>query len=305
MRPISLVWGDLGQQVRTLRHDLANPLYESLATAQARKLWDLLIAPFSDSIPAGGTLVLLPHGPLHELPFEALLDPAGKPLFERWKTSIAPSVSALDFARHRHSAPSPKDSFLAFSSGQGLSLPVEESAEISAYFGTNTFHPTEALYLAYEKLVPQARHLFIATRGIYTEGSRRQTYLEIQPTPGLHDSRLSAAEIANIPLQAELVTVAACDTSYGRALLSDERLDLTRAFLIAGAAAVLATRWKVPEDRTTSQFLSDFYRAYRQGGPGGTGLRKDEALTESRRLSRERGDPAQVWAAWVLVGDGR
>jgi len=88
-------------------------------------------------------------------------------------------------------------------------------------------------------------------------------------------------------------------------LLSDERLDLTRSFLIARAAAVLATRWKVPENEATSRFLFDFYRAYRQGGPEGKGLRKDEALTEARRLSRERGDPAQIWAAWVLVGDAR
>jgi len=71
------------------------------------------------------------------------------------------------------------------------------------------------------------------------------------------------------------------------------------------AIPILATRWKVPENEATSRFLFDFYRAYRQGGSEGKGMRKDEALTETRRLSRERGDPAQVWAAWVLVGDAR
>jgi hypothetical protein len=43
-----------------------------------------------------------------------------------------------------------------------------------------------------------------------------------------------------------------------------------RAFLIAGAA----TRWKVPDEPATTRFLLDFYRVYRQGGPGGKGLRK-------------------------------
>jgi len=75
--------------------------------------------------------------------------------------------------------------------------------------------------------------------------------------------------------------------------------------LAAGTAAVLATRWKVPEDIRTSRFLLDFYREYRQGGENGKGLRKDQALTIARRLSRKRGDPAQVWAAWVLIGDAR
>ena len=113
------------------------------------------------------------------------------------------------------------------------------------------------------------------------------------------------AEIAAVPLSAELVALEACDTERGETRSNDERLDLTRAFLTAGAASVLATRWKVPDEPATTRFLLDFYRAYRQGGPGGKGLRKDQALTEARRRSRERGDPAQVWAAWVLVGDAR
>ncbi|HEX4959736.1 MAG TPA: CHAT domain-containing protein, partial [Thermoanaerobaculia bacterium] len=307
VRSVALSWLGLGREIRELTHDLANPILETDAEAQARKLWDLLIGPFSEEIPEGGPLVLVPHGPLHELPFEALLDPAGKPLFEHWQISVTPSASALDFARRRHASPSPSDSFLGFASGRGLNLPTAEVAEISGFFGTGqaAFHPTAANFKNYLERVAQARHLLIATRGVHVEGSRSETYLEIDPTPEVHDSRLSAAEIATIPLQAELVTLAACDTSYGHALLSDERLDLTRSFLIARAAAVLGTRWKVPEDAVTSRFLADFYRLYRHGGPQGKGLRKDEALTEARRRSRERGDPSQLWAAWVLVGDAR
>jgi CHAT domain-containing protein len=107
----------------------------------------------------------------------------------------------------------------------------------------------------------------------------------------VHDSRLSVAEIAAIPLTAELVALEACDTARGETQQSDERLDLTRAFLTAGAASVLATRWKVPDEPATTRFLLDFYHAYRQGGPA-----------EARRRSRERGAPAQGWAARVLVG---
>jgi CHAT domain-containing protein len=307
LQSIPISQSELGRRIRAFSHDLANPLLERRSEAYALQLWNLLIAPFNDRLPTSGHLVLVPHGPLHELPFEALRDTGGKRLFERWQISITPSVSALAFARRRHAMPLTTDSFLGFSSGRGLNLPAGEVAEISRFFGTGetAFHPTAANYQNYVQLAAQARHLLIATRGVHSEGSRTGTYLEIDPTPEVHDSRLTAAEIATIPLQAELVSLAACDTSHGRALLSDERLDLTRSFLIARAAAVLATRWKVPEDAATSRFLADFYRAYRRGGPRGTALRKDEALTEARRRSRERGDAAQVWAAWVLVGDAR
>ena len=216
-------------------------------------------------------------------------------------------MSTLARVRERHREPRPQDGFLAFSSGRGLELPQAEAGEVARLFGNAkaAFKPTEARFENYERLVPRARQLLIATTGTWVPGDPWQTYLEILPTRDVHDSRLSVAEIAAIPLSADLVTLAACDTARGETRSNDERMDLTRAFLIAGAASVLATRWKVPEDPATSRFLLDFYRAYRQGGPGGQGLRKDQALTEARRRSRERGDPAQVWAAWVLVGDAR
>ncbi len=304
---IDLAWNDLGAAVEDFAYDLSNPLYEPGARRSARKLWDRIVAPVEKHLPGSGALTVIPHGPLHELPFEALVDPDGNFLFERWRVSVAPSVSALAFARGRHRPAQPSDSFVGFSSGQGLSLPDVEIGEIAPFFGGDkvTFRSTEAYFENYERLAPGADHLFIASRGVHVPGSRTETYVEILPTPGVHDSRLHAVEIAATEIQAQLVVLAACDTGRGEAFLSDERLDLTRAFLIAGASSVLATRWKVPESRATSRFLIDFYRAYRTGGPDGRGMRKDEALNEARRQSVARGDPAQLWAAWVLVGDPR
>ncbi|HEY0557496.1 MAG TPA: CHAT domain-containing protein, partial [Thermoanaerobaculia bacterium] len=304
---IDLPRDHLTEAVQRYIHDEANPFYADRAAQQSRELWDRLIAPFAAHLSAGGPLVIVPHGPLHELPFETLVDPAGTPLFERWVLSFAPSVSTLARARQRHKEPQPKDSFLAFSSGHGLELPEAEAGEVAQFFGNDkaAFKPTEARFENYEHLVPGARQLLISTNGTWVPGDQRKTYLEILPTRDVHDSRLSVAEIAAIPLTAELVALEACDTERGETRSNDERLDLTRAFLTAGAASVLATRWKVPDDPATSRFLLDFYHAYRQGGPGGQGLRKDQALTEARRRSRERGAPPQVWAAWVLVGDAR
>jgi CHAT domain-containing protein len=293
LRPIKVSRSELEKRIRDFYHDLAN----SGAEARAWGLWSLLIDPFIERLPKSGSLVLIPHGPLHELPFEALHDAEGKRLFERWRISVTPSVSALAIARSRHAAPLPDDFFVGFFSGRGLDLPREEVEKISGFFDSS--QAAEANYQNYESLAAHARHLLISTRGVQSEGSRTSTYLEIEPTAD-HENRLTAAEIAAIPLKAELVTLAACDTSSGQAPLSDERINVTRSFLIAGAAAVLATRWKLPEDAATSQFLADFYQAYRKDG-----MRKDEALTEARRLSRERGDPAQVWAGWVLIGDAR
>lgn len=298
---------ELDRRARRLVEDLANPVYESRAGEKLRELWASLIGPLADRLPAAGPLTLALHGPLHQIPFEALIDRNGDMLFERFDVAVTPSISTLHHVRNHHRPSRNDDVLLALAAGDGLNSPAVEVREIASIFDASRpdrFEPTVARYQTYETLAPRARHLFIASQAAYERGSRRLTYLQIEPSE-LHDGRLTAAEVASLPLDAELVTLAACDTAYAEVLLSDERLDLTRAFLAAGAAAVLASRWKVPEDDRTSRFLVDFYRAYRQGGPDGKGMRKDQALTEARRRSRKRADPARLWAAWVLVGDAR
>ncbi len=293
---------DLATTVRAFTRDLANPLFETRSRTAARELWDALIAPFAGSLPAGGPLTVVPHGVLYEVPFEALLDSDGQPFFTRWDVSVAPSASALVVARRRHHPPLAGDSFVA------LAGPGVPDLDVSALAGLVGGRPEAVVAVdlpTYVARATSARQLLFLTRGVHAQGSRTGTYLEVRPSREAHDGRLTMAEIATYPLAAELVALVACDTSYGPALMSGERLDLSRAFFLAGTAAILATRWKVPADDRTSRFLVDFYRLYRRGGTAGSGLRKDQALSAARRLARQRGDPAQVWSAWVLLGDPR
>jgi CHAT domain-containing protein len=308
VRRIALARDRLGEDVRALRHDASNPLWEARALARRRALFARLVAPFHGALAGARRLTIIPHGPLHELPFEALLDAAGAPLFERWHVAIAPSLSALHTLHTRRvqrQQPARDISFLGIAGGAGLSLPYREVADVGTWFGDTARIVTQQADTrrAYAELAPHARHILISSHGKHVARSR-SGYLELGAADGVA-ARLTAGDIAQLPLRAELVTLAACETARGEAMLSDERLDLARAFLIAGADAVLATRWRVPEHPSTRQFLLDFYQALHRGGPGGTAMRKDEALTEARRRSRARGDHAQLWAAWVLVGDAR
>jgi len=286
---------ELGEKAALLRRGLANPpLHHDEAEVPARDLWEALLAPFAGELPESGSLLVVPHGPLHQVPFALLTDPDGRPLFERFAVSVVPSLSAL--AVLRRCQPANPEAFVALIAGAGVARPAAIT-EIALLFGDGHRVEDQVDDDVYRNLAPGAGQLLIMTRGAHVPHSRTETFLEITPSDG-HDGRLNAAEIATIPLRAELVTLAACDTAAGEALMSDERLDLARAFLIAGTSSVLATRWKIPDDEDTIRFLLDFYRAYRQEG-----LRKDEALTVARHRSRRRGDPAQVWAAWVLIGD--
>ena len=67
-----------------------------------------------------------------------------------------------------------------------------------------------------------------------------------------------------MPLRADLVTLSACQTGMGSGWFSalpagDDFVGLTRAFLVAGSRAVLASLWEV-DDRSTVSLMEGFYR---------------------------------------------
>ena len=295
----------LGEAVKGLRKDLGNGLFPSRAEQRQRVLGDLLLEPFARKLRRVKHVRVVGHGPLHQLPFEALR-PGGKRL--GYAVSMAPSMWVLKELHRRQQALPAEESppLVALASGEGLQLPGPEINKIAEHYGSNRVlvYPEGSDLGAYQKLAPRARHLLIASHGVQEAGSLLGTYIELLPTART-DGRLSSVDIAETKLpNAELVTLAACDTARAEAALSDERLDLTRAYLVAGAAAVLGTRWRVPETESTTRFLVDFYRLLRKGGEGGNPLRKDEALKRAREEAQDRGEATRQWAAWVLIGDG-
>jgi CHAT domain-containing protein/tetratricopeptide (TPR) repeat protein len=108
-------------------------------------------------------------------------------------------------------------------------------------------------------------------------------------------------------LDAELVTLSACETGLGRATTTEGLLGFPFAFLRVGARSVVVSQWKVA-DRATAHFMRSFYEAWL----GPSGMSRAEALRHARIATRTWrnpagrrpwGDPA-FWAAFVLVEGG-
>lgn len=109
---------------------------------------------------------------------------------------------------------------------------------------------------------------------------------------------LQAWEIFDqVRLNAELVTLSACETALGRDAGGEGLLSLTRAFHYAGARSVLASLWRV-DDQATSVLMQRFYENIKAGAP------KDEALRRAQvATSREAGHShPYYWAAFQLSG---
>ncbi|CAG1015937.1 MAG: CHAT domain-containing protein [Rhizobiaceae bacterium] len=119
------------------------------------------------------------------------------------------------------------------------------------------------------------------------------------------DGLLTASEVSELQLSAEWVILSACNTAGGDGRADGEGLSgLARAFLYAGARAILASHWPVRDDAAA-------YLTTRAVGALASGEkpRRSEALRLAMMsLMQDAHDPSlahpSAWAPFVVVGEG-
>ena len=168
--------------------------------------------------------------------------------------------------------------------------------------------------------VPGAGLLHFAAHAVVDGARPLDAYLQLADAPNADDDgRLAAWEVlSQLRLNADLVTLSACRTARGRTLGGDGVLGLSQAFQVAGARAVLATLWDVP-DSATGELMESFYGALAGGHDAASALRaaqldslaRQRAQDQAgawrrlgrwlRRESRPDGSPFE-WAAFKLDG---
>lgn len=118
--------------------------------------------------------------------------------------------------------------------------------------------------------------------------------------PG-HDGLITASEIMDLKLDAELVILSACNTAGPDGQPGGDSLSgLARAFFYAGARALLVTHWRIP-DAPTKALMMRFLSALSSGNAtAAQALQQAQtALIDDPKLSHPLN-----WGAFSLVGDG-
>jgi CHAT domain-containing protein/Tfp pilus assembly protein PilF len=114
----------------------------------------------------------------------------------------------------------------------------------------------------------------------------------------IEDRYLTLKEIYQLPINARLVVLSACDTHIGRELRGEGVLGLSRGFVASGADGVVSTLWPV-SDKATALFMEQFYDALlAEGQPPAAAL---AAAQQSMRAIPRYRDPF-FWAGFVLLG---
>ena len=117
---------------------------------------------------------------------------------------------------------------------------------------------------------------------------------------------LTASEVSWLDLSGcELIVLSACETALGESRSGEGMISLQSAFHQAGARAVIASLWRVPDD-ATAELMKNFYtRLWVRGERKGAALRGAKLdMIRKNRETRGSALPA-TWGAFVLSGDWR
>lgn len=295
------------------------------AVAAGQDLYRRVLEPLVDA--QTSSLIVAPDGPLHLVPFGALVEGSGATLNHRITIASVPSATIYFTLRTETRVASPSRPFL------GVAYTQTDPADPQAASNTRGVFDLRGaglkpLQFGREEIVQAANMLgqgsvtldgekaseaalkaqplrdfkviHIAAHGVSNEAEPDRAALVLAPGASSEDGLWQAREIRRSRLNADVVVLSACETGTGRLAGEEGIMNLARAFLTAGAKSVVASLWEV-DDRSTATLMESFY------GHLAAGLQVREALRQAQLdFIRDYGDKAQpyYWAGFEVIGDG-
>lgn len=145
------------------------------------------------------------------------------------------------------------------------------------------------------------KYLHFATHGFVSVEDPTFSGILLSPDPAnREDGILYANEIYGLTLNAEMVTLSACETGLGKVIKGEGIIGLSRAFFYAGAKNILVSLWKVA-DQSTSDLMVQFYNQMLKDKQ----LNKPQALRKAKleMIKNKQYAMPYYWASFVLIGN--
>jgi tetratricopeptide (TPR) repeat protein len=259
-----------------------------------RELHALLIEPIQPLLrpsPDAGPveLVVVPHGPLHRLPFHAFCDSHGRHLIESCEISYAPSATVWALCQQQARKPINRATLVGSHSDALPSIAGELDALRCLFPSANVLRNDAATIEAVLHDGSGRDLLHLACHGTFRTDNPLFSALQ------LADGWLTAADLLSMDLNGALVTLSACESGRSHVTGGDELIGFSRAALAAGASSVVVSGWRV-DDGTTARLMEYFYAGLLAGKGRAPALRSAQLA-----LLAQRPHPWH-WAAFSLSG---
>lgn len=297
LRSVRLEGTGLTADIEAFRKSLETPGSDS-HRALARALYRRLFSPLEGALT--GSLVIVPHGMLHYIPMNALHDGTAY-LIDRFRIRLMPSASAMMYLKEKKRDRA--GGILVLGNPDlgnprlDLAFAQKEAVAVAATW------PNSKAYLRREATEEVLRrhgnsfsYIHFATHGQFDPDAPLRSALLLAPDAG-SNGMLTVDKLYTLQLDADLVTLSACETGLSKVANGDDLVGLTRGFLYAGSSSIVASLWKV-DDLATSLLMTRFYRELR-------GSDKRDALRTAQLKTRERYPHPYYWASFQLTGATR
>ena len=324
---------ELGQQAEAFRKELGQR--DLTFRRVSHELFDLLLRPAQPQLAGRNALIIVPDGPLWNLPFQAVLQDNSRYLLEDYAVAYAPSLTVLHEMMRSHHRNEPKSvapssTLLAMADpvlgketltrtavtyrDEALGPLPEADREVKAlrllYGGEQSeiYIGAEAREDRFKTEAGRFRVLHLATHGVFDDSSPMYSnVLLASDEGGREDGILEAWEIMQMDLKADLVVLSACETARGRVSAGEGVIGLTWAFFVAGVPTTVVSQWKV-ESASTAKLMLGFHRTLKARES-----RVNSAFATARALQHAElqllHDPQYshpfYWAGFVVMGDPR
>jgi CHAT domain-containing protein len=306
-------------------------------TETGENLYSLLVQPIR-SLESKSRVIIVPDGKLHLVSFGSLGGPQGRYFVESHIVSYAPSATVLYLIRNSLRNKAPTEAFLGVGDVQYMQHRTTPTKEDAGSDSASTAASVDPFDLVGTRLgdLPSTRYEVIVASQVFGETKlllgREATEAAFKAQPladfeiihiAVHgiasakfpdraalvlgrdpksdeDGLLQVREIRDLSLNADLVTLSACDTGVGRLEGEEGIANLVRAFLFAGARSVVASLWTA-EDPSSRTLMERFYRHIADGEDKASALRHAQM-----DLIKEFGDQGLPfhWVGFIIVGDG-
>lgn len=140
--------------------------------------------------------------------------------------------------------------------------------------------------------------IHLATHGIVDENNPELSRIFLQSNSDAEDGNLYSGEIYNLRLNAELVTLSACQTGLGKISKGEGVIGLSRALVYAGAKNLIVSFWSVA-DESTAELMTDFYGLMLEN----SSISYSENLKKAKlNLMKGKYAAPYYWAPFILIG---
>jgi CHAT domain-containing protein len=284
--------GGLHFQFGALRYGAAHLKFfehelKKRADVYLQKLYENLFAPI-EKFAEDRDLIIVPAASLNYVPFQALFD-GEKYLVETREISYAPSATVWNFLQKKRERKT-KNALLIGFADERIPLVNNEIKELKKIFdAAKTFTGKDAKFSAFIENAADFDLLHLACHGQFRPENPMFSSLH------LADGWITVRDIVSQKLNAELVTLSACETGLNKIFAGDEILGLARGFLSAGASSLVLSLWTV-NDEATTRLMKKFYKNLQRGTSASASL-----TAVQREFIKENAHP-YYWSPFILIG---